>query len=97
MAEHNLVLALIPNNRDSCWIGLNDIQNEGVFEWTDGSASNFRFFEAMPPDNSTGDTQDCVQIKTGPGGRWDDDSCTRNRVCFVCGVEGECIQYNTNK
>ena len=89
VAEHELVLRLIPNNRDSCWIGLNDIQNEGIYEWVDGSSSNFRLFDIMQPDNSTAESQDCVQTKTGIDERWNDDSCTIDRRCFICGVESE--------
>ena len=60
MAEHDLILSLIPGPRDRCWIGLNDIQNEGSLEWVDGSLSDFRLFE-----NSNSENNDCVRIKSG--------------------------------
>ena len=88
-AEHDLVLSLIPGNRDLCWIGLNDIKNEGTFEWVDGSTSNFRLFDATQPNNSTAVGQDCVQTKFGSYDRWNDDDCDTNRNCFVCGAESK--------
>ena len=85
LADHDLVLDIIPGSRDSrCWIGLNDIQNEGTLIWVDGSLSDFRLFE-----NSNSENNDCVQIKSGANDRWRYHSCSSNSRCYVCGAESK--------
>ena len=86
MAEHDLILSLIPGPRDRCWIGLNDIQNEGSLEWVDGSLSDFRLFE-----NSNSENDDCVRIKSGANDLWRYQSCGSNSRCYVCGAESKFV------
>ena len=79
-AEENQFLATISQNAYT-WIGGNDLDTEGTFVWSDGSAWDFTQWEAGEPNNS-GD-QDCAL--TGFQGRavWDDSHCTR-KLSFIC-------------
>ena len=71
------------------WIGLNDLEDEGVFKWSDGSSfNNYNNWFMDNPDNFEGN-EDCVTINTGligPYGRfadWNDVNCdyTFNFIC----------------
>jgi len=64
------------------WIGLNDVDEEGTFEWSDGSAVTFQDWWLGNPDG--GDSDDCVHITDGgPNGEWSDSVCS-NPEPFVC-------------
>ena len=66
------------------WIGLNDVENEGVFQWSDGSSLNsYSNWFRNNPDNFFGN-EDCVVIKMGSfiwgmlnfdNAQWNDDNC----------------------
>lgn len=60
------------------WIGLNDKEQEGVFQWSDGTPYKFSIFS--PNDVSKGDLSNCVAIRNG---EWFDRSCagTSSRIC----------------
>uniref|UniRef100_A0A8C3ALJ6 Mannose receptor, C type 1b n=1 Tax=Cyclopterus lumpus TaxID=8103 RepID=A0A8C3ALJ6_CYCLU len=66
---------------DELWIGLNDIQTEGLFDWSDHSTVSFTSWEFGKPTVST-DTDDCVLIR-GENGNWADRSCSEKHG-FIC-------------
>ena len=55
----------------SPWLGLNDLAEEGVWLWTDGSAPGFLNWSTNEPNNS-GD-EDCTQMLST--GLWNDIKC----------------------
>ncbi len=55
------------------WIGLNDLQNEGTFEWTDGTAVDFTPWAGGEPNNSG--EEDCAHFAAWGGGAWNDLFC----------------------
>lgn len=62
------------------WIGLNDIQEEGEYVWTDGSTFNYsKFSEGEPNDDGN---EDCIHI-TDDGRFWNDHYCHLNKY-FLC-------------
>ena len=63
------------------WIGGTDIKEEGVWQWTDGSAWNFDNFRSGQPNNKNGN-QHCLTINLGTG-KWEDDPCDGKRF-VVC-------------
>ncbi|XP_068197546.1 macrophage mannose receptor 1-like isoform X2 [Antennarius striatus] len=66
---------------DELWIGLNDINIEGLFDWSDHSAVSFTSWTYGKPSVST-DSEDCVLI-TGENGNWADHSCDEKHG-FIC-------------
>jgi hypothetical protein len=53
----------------SAWIGLNDIETEGTFEWASGEPVNYTNWYPGQPNNYNG-TQHCVEILNN--GQWND-------------------------
>ena len=71
---------------DSCWIGLNDIDNENTFVWADGSSSTYRKWNSGEP-NDSGGNEDCVHIFGTE--YWNDIPCTHTLGCYFCSSTGE--------
>nr|XP_006815389.1 PREDICTED: uncharacterized protein LOC100369221 [Saccoglossus kowalevskii] len=68
------------------WIGLNDLNNEGSFEWLNGEPFDWtRWANKQPNDNNQGSSggQDCVQLWKKTSYTWDDNSCHQKRG-YVC-------------
>ena len=66
------------------WIGLNDIEQEGQFTWSDGSDVDFTNWARQQPDNKFG--QDCVHVPdldNPNAAEWDDENCDNERF-FIC-------------
>ena len=54
------------------WIGLNDVAEEGTFEWASGEALTYINWAPNEPNNSG--NQDFVTMNFGASRQWDDDS-----------------------
>ncbi len=78
-AEQALVGQLTP--LDSYWIGFNDIDAEGTFEWTDGTDPAYTNWLAGEPNDSDG--EDCTEFNDDG---WRDVSCDNFVVIhpYVC-------------
>ncbi|XP_071825674.1 echinoidin-like [Apostichopus japonicus] len=74
--------------RKFCWIGYNEIAEEGSWVWTDQSPSKYEKWGSGQPNNSGGD-QDCGALDTSGTGRyfgaWDDGTCSSS-LPFMCKV-----------
>ncbi|CAH1255133.1 CSMD3 [Branchiostoma lanceolatum] len=72
------------------WIGLNDMENEGTFVWSDGStlsqATAFADWNPGQPDNHQSDGEDCVHMDKRKEYMWNDMSCG-DKAHFVCEKE----------
>lgn len=64
------------------WIGLTDQAEEGVFEWVDGSTSDYRNWGGTVLGNLTRD-EDCAVMKRHPRRFWLLDPCDDNKP-FLC-------------
>ena len=69
-----------------CWIGINDIDNEGTFVWADGSGSKYRQWVSGQPHDSSGN-EDCGIFSANPN--WRDSPCQETRNCHFCGTTGK--------
>ncbi|KAI6658464.1 Lactose-binding lectin l-2-like [Oopsacas minuta] len=68
----------------NCWIGLNDIDNEGTFVWVDGSSDTFRYYNSGEPNGGT--TENCVHTSDGFDS-WNDLSCVVLLPCYFCSTD----------
>lgn len=64
------------------FVGLNDITEEGVFVWTDGSPNAYaKFLEGQPDNYLNG--EDCGALEEGKGALFVDQPCN-NQNKFFC-------------
>lgn len=63
----------------TAYIGLDDLANEGTFEWVDGSPISYNNWNSGEPNNSKGN-EDCTTTNSS---YWNDITCT-NSYRFIC-------------
>jgi len=77
------------------WIGLNDVQTEGTYVWTDGTAKDYTNWGQgvtyKQPDNSNGGLEDCGQLWADQQDNidvvykgWNDLTCDLPMRAFIC-------------
>lgn len=77
------------NGWQCTWVGLNDIRNDGSFEWASGAVFNYSNWGTYEPDSTEGNTQDCTAVCQGgsidgySGYFWIDEECSREYT-FCC-------------
>ena len=79
---------------NAAWIGLNDLNTEGTWEWVDGISSvTYTNWASGEPNNVYssvyGERQHCADIESGRPALWDDDWCSALKP-FLCN------KYSTN-
>ena len=81
--EEITIAGLIPSSkkRSWFWFGLNDIETERVFVWSDGSESSYQNWVGIEPNNGVPGGEDCM-MATGSM-EWYDAECQRKEY-FVC-------------
>ncbi|KAM6975835.1 uncharacterized protein LKV04_015092 [Tautogolabrus adspersus] len=80
--ELSFIVAHMPAQ---AWIGLNDINIEGQFVYTDGTAADLLLWGPNQPDNWQ-NNEDCVHIRGADhseAGKFNDDFCTSTKE-FIC-------------
>lgn len=70
------------------WIGLNDIDEEGSWAWSDGSVFNYENWNPNEPNDSNG--EDCGHLSTWGDGGWNDLQCGNSypQICQLPAVVG---------
>jgi hypothetical protein len=95
-ADKGLVLARLDSRADSralyqaarristqpWWIGYSDREREGDFRWREGDAGSFAHWDKGQPNNR-GCNEDCVALRDGRRGAWQDAPCRQHRP-FIC-------------
>uniref|UniRef100_A0AAV2MFT9 C-type lectin domain-containing protein n=1 Tax=Knipowitschia caucasica TaxID=637954 RepID=A0AAV2MFT9_KNICA len=71
--------------KDRRWIGLSDMQEEGVWRWVDGTKLTTSFWMSSEPSNDWRNKgEDCVEINyNGQLGKWNDANCGVAKQ-FIC-------------
>ena len=92
--------ALCEDINSDCWIGLSDITSEGVWEWEDGTVTDYGFVNNDNTNPATGifpwedgepnnfeNIEDCIHLRAGLGFLWNDAPCTDEGypIC-ACGM-----------
>ena len=82
-AENDFVYSLTDAEHPWVWIGLNDVDTEGVFEWASGETLTFTDWAGEPNNLNN---EDCARIE---GSGWNDAYCwfVDSRTAFVCESE----------
>merc|ERR1712168_654203 len=80
-SQQDTITALIGSAR--AYIGLNDLDNEGTFVWTDGSSldSYTNWYADNPWDNVI---QNCVVVMGTQDGQWRNVGCGKTDIGFIC-------------
>ena len=75
------------------WIGGNDLEEEGIWRWTDCTPWEFTFWYTGEPNNHGNKGQHCLYRNSGI--KWDDTDCTDAKP-FVCSktICSGCIMEN---
>jgi len=68
----------------SCYIGLNDVQQEGTFSWVNGEPSNYTNWYPGQPNNFNGIQDHCEMLSNG---QWNDQYYYKKLEC-VCEMPG---------
>ena len=67
---------------DNCWIGLNDVDSEGDFRWSDDSPLDYDdFYPGEPDDDARDADEDFVGMRQDLGGQWNAAPSPRHFVC----------------
>merc|ERR1712013_195064 len=78
--EENTFVASLSNER--VWLGGNDLQKEGHWTWTDGSATTYGNWFPDNPSNHGGN-EHCMELYHSSEKKWNDHDCA-NKFKFVC-------------
>lgn len=84
------------------WIGLNDLNEEGKFVWSDGSRTDFTQWHENEPNNYN-QFEHCAEVKSGDDKTWNDANCYLRRgfICKMkltdrCGDNGDWLLFNNH-
>jgi len=64
------------------WLGGHD-SGDKAWTWTDGTAFKYNFWQPGEPNDVGKGGEDCLGMYAGSG-RWNDFSCSRHKLPFVC-------------
>ena len=99
MLENAFLVAQFPladgSKQHRMWIGLNDMQSEGLYEWTDMWPVTFTSWRLNQPDDAR-HSEDCVELYVQPSDRlssgvWNDRLCG-SKQGFICETRPGCSQ-----
>ena len=80
--ENDFLFLRTPNSAINCWIGLTDVNNNGVFQWIDGEQFNYNNWVGGVPNNDS--TADCTQVKINEDSEWENLDCNNIVKCYIC-------------
>ncbi|KAJ8033872.1 C-type mannose receptor 2 [Holothuria leucospilota] len=82
--EENYFLKSLSESSHNFWIGLSDLEEEGVWRWLDTTTANYSNWSQHEPNNWQ-TVQHCA-ISNMADGQWDDIRCN-DEYNFVCELE----------
>ena len=80
--ENKFISELIKNkDNKNFWIGANDHEREGQWDWSDNSRWDYSNWASGQPNGD--DIQNCAHIRGDGNGKWDDTFCElkHNYIC----------------
>ncbi|KAM3864043.1 C-type mannose receptor 2 [Diretmus argenteus] len=79
--EQTYINGLLTGYSSALWIGLNDLDTNGGWQWADSSPLKYLNWEPDQPNHA--DEENCAVIRTGSSGRWQNRDCTV-ALPYVC-------------
>ena len=81
--ENDFIFGLV--DKQKVWIGANDLNTEGVWVWSDGSAFDYRKWRSGEPNNMGKEGENCGHLKhhDDHSKDWNDIQCSHT-LNFVC-------------
>ncbi|KAM5136029.1 C-type mannose receptor 2 [Mantella aurantiaca] len=79
--EQTYINGLLTGYSSTLWIGLNDLNVNGGWQWSDGSPLKYLNWENEQPGNS--EEENCAVIRTESLGAWQNRNCY-NALPYVC-------------
>ncbi|XP_070539201.1 perlucin-like protein [Ptychodera flava] len=81
-ADENLFLKAFTRHQRHIWIGVTDVEVEGVWVWVDGSPLTYSNWMPGEPNNA-GKREHCAHLYSNQHGKWNDYPCS-TRFGFIC-------------
>ncbi|XP_063816089.1 C-type mannose receptor 2 [Pseudophryne corroboree] len=79
--EQTYINGLLTGYSSTLWIGLNDLNVNGGWQWSDGAPLKYLNWETDQPSNS--EEENCAVIRTESSGAWQNRNCY-NALPYVC-------------
>ncbi|XP_036408999.1 C-type mannose receptor 2-like [Megalops cyprinoides] len=79
--EQTYINGLLTGYSSTLWIGLNDLDINGGWQWADSSPVKFLYWEPDQPNHS--DEENCAVIRTEMTGRWQNRDCSM-ALPYIC-------------
>ncbi|KAM4622511.1 C-type mannose receptor 2 [Discoglossus pictus] len=79
--EQTYINGLLTGYTSTLWMGLNDLDTNGGWQWSDGSPLKYLNWENDQPNNSN--EENCAVIRTESSGAWQNRDCG-NALPYVC-------------
>ncbi|XP_070538393.1 lithostathine-like [Ptychodera flava] len=83
--EDQFLIDIIDLEGGQVWIGLNDNRIEGYWEWDGNATSRYRNWDDNEPNGGT--EENCVEMRDHRNGKWNDESCDKERG-YICEQKG---------
>ncbi|XP_065660522.1 uncharacterized protein LOC100201799 isoform X4 [Hydra vulgaris] len=90
--ENAFLIKNFKSNLTKYWIGLNALQNNRTFTWSDNTTSLFSNWKPDEPNNYQDSNEECVETTING---WNDNNCNRF-FGYICKVKRDKLQPNTS-
>ncbi|XP_018431303.1 PREDICTED: pulmonary surfactant-associated protein D-like, partial [Nanorana parkeri] len=78
--ENQAIFSISRNLKKHAFMGITDMQTEGVFRYPSGETITYSNWGPSEPNNTNG-VEDCVEIRET--GKWNDENCSSKRF-YIC-------------
>ncbi|KAJ7986772.1 hypothetical protein DPEC_G00331850 [Dallia pectoralis] len=82
MTEQSWLESYLYMATNDVWIGLNDLEHQGQYSWSDNQWVTFTYWAPGEPNNHLGFKEDCVEMLYHTG-RWNDVPCAELNT-YIC-------------
>lgn len=80
--ENEAMLNIVKQFGKPAFLGINDIETEGVFKYVTGEKTTYSNWAKNEPNNHEGN-EDCIEISALRSGQWNDYRCDKN-LLIIC-------------